>query len=115
MALLLVVPAALFVTASLLKYELGVPLLYDLFRPIFESDAGALRLLIDGAIIMGPIAALLLAARRTLRIGLQRSDHKLVGTFTLDLRASDLAVGIISLGLITTLGAYLIAENILHG
>jgi hypothetical protein len=69
-AALLVAPAAIFVTANVLQYDIGVQGAAEWIDPIF--DVAALGWLATALILAGPVAALLLAGSRLLPIRLVR-------------------------------------------
>jgi hypothetical protein len=113
--LLLLIPVALFISASLLKYAAGVSLLYDglgFFAeprqlPWYERASPFLFL-------GGPLAAALLSLGAIVKLDIRREDAQVVTTVTLRPRILNLAVATLSLVLLAILAGYAVAENLGH-
>lgn len=104
----LLLPALLFVSASVLKFQLGAPFLYDTFEGVIRT--------IDSPVVIvgGLVAAALLNLWPTLRLSLKREPEAVVGTVTVRPYWSNLAVvgtSVLFLGIIL---AYLVVENLHH-
>jgi hypothetical protein len=115
LGLLLLVPAALFTTASLLKYAAGVPGLYDGLGflaeprqlPWYERASPFLFL-------GGPLLAALLSLGAIVRLEVRREENEVVTTITLRPRIFNLLVATLSLVLLAMLAGYAVAENLGH-
>lgn len=106
----LVVPAAIFVTANVLQYGLGVKGAADWFDPLFE--VAGLGWLLSAVILAGPVAALLLAASRLLPIKLIRDGD--AWEVRIRVRTDRWAIGIAAISLLVggILAGHLVAENL---
>jgi hypothetical protein len=113
--LLLLVPAALFTIASLLKYAAGIPLLYDGLGflaeprqlPWYERASPFLFL-------GGPLLATLLSLGAIVQLEIRREDDRVITTVTLRPRLLNLAVATLSLIILAILTGYAVAENLAH-
>ncbi len=104
----LVAPTALFVTASILKYQLGVPFLYD-------SLGGAIEVMDSPFVILGGLlAALALNLWPVLRVSVKREPDAFVGTVTVRPQVWNVAVLGLSTVLLATIMVYLVMENLHH-
>jgi hypothetical protein len=106
----LVVPAAIFVTANVLQYGLGVKGAADWFDPLFE--VAGLGWLLSAVILAGPVAALLLAASRLLPIKLIRDGD--AWEVRIRVRTDRWAIAIAAISLLVggILAGHLVAENL---
>ncbi len=111
--LLLIVPALLFVSASLLKYELGVPLLYDSLGFLASPPRlGLYNILSPFLFLGGPTLAVLLNLPAILHVRIEQQGGELTGSFRLrprGLNAAVVATGLVLLGILL---AYLVVENL---
>ncbi|MGQ0668756.1 MAG: hypothetical protein ACT4PO_03615 [Actinomycetota bacterium] len=110
--LILLFPALLFVAANLLKFELGLPFLYDLVEPVVNPRAPAFHAVLAVVVIGGPVAALAISLLSIARLGFRREDGVVFGTVAARLRGPHLAVIVISLAILATIAGYLVAENL---
>jgi hypothetical protein len=104
-----------FVSASLLKNELGIGLLFDPLDKALMSDPENLRVfnLVSPLVFLGGLGvALLLNAYAVLRLG--RENSSIVGTVRLEARFWNIAVMAVSLLLLVTLLGYFFAENFVY-
>jgi hypothetical protein len=104
-----------FVSASLLKNELGIGLLFDPLDKALMSDPENLRIfnLVSPLVFLGGLGvALLLNAYAVLRLG--RENSSIVGTVRLEARFWNIAVMAVSLMLLVTLVGYFFAENFVY-
>jgi hypothetical protein len=104
-----------FVSASLLKNELGIGLLFDPLDKALMSDPENLRVfnLVSPLVFLGGLGvALLLNAYAVLRLG--RENSSIVGTVRLEARFWNIAVMAVSLMLLVTLVGYFFAENFVY-
>jgi hypothetical protein len=106
-----------FVSASLLKYELGIGLLFDPPDKALMSDPENLRVfnLVSPLVFLGGLGvALLLNAYAVLRLNVGKEDSSIVGTVRLEARFWNIAVMAVSLMLLVTLVDYFVAENFVY-
>jgi hypothetical protein len=104
-----------FVSASLLKNELGIGLFFDPLDKALMSDPENLRVfnLVSPLVFLGGLGvALLLNAYAVLRLG--RENSSIVGTVRLEARFWNIAVMAVSLMLLVTLVGYFFAENFVY-
>ena len=105
-----------FVTASLLKYELGIGFLFDPLEALF-ADPGRQHVfnLVSPVVFLGGLGlALVLNAYAVVRLNVSREDGVIVGTVRLRTRFWNIAVAGVSLLLLVTLVAYFFAENFVY-
>ncbi len=82
--LLLILPVLLFVSASVLKYELGVPLLYDALGFLASPPRLAFYDAISPFLFLGgPTLAVLLNLPTIVQVRIQREGGELTGSFRL--------------------------------
>ena len=113
--LLLILPVLLFISASVLKYELGVPLLYDALGFLASPPRLAFYDAISPFLFLGgPTLAVLLNLPAILHVRIQREGGKLTGSFQLRPRALNAAVVATGLVLLGILLAYLVVEKVGH-
>jgi hypothetical protein len=113
--LLLLVPAALFTSASLLKYAAGFPVLYDGLGflaeprqlPWYERASPFLFL-------GGPLLAAMLSLGAIVRLEIRKEADEVITTVTLRPRFLNLAVATLSLIVLGVLAGYAVAENLGH-
>jgi hypothetical protein len=108
-------PLALFIAASVLKYAVGLPSLYDGLG--FFADPQRLPWYDQISPVLflgGPLAAIALSLGTILRLDLRRETGQVITTVTLTPRLFNLAVAIGGVALLAVLGCYLIAENFRH-
>ena len=105
-----------FVAASLLKYELGIGLLFDpLEALVSEPGRRHVFVLIFPMVFLGGVCfALALNAYAVLRLHVGREDRALVGTVRVEVRLWNVAVAAVSLLLLATLVGYFFAENFVY-
>ena len=102
-----------FVTASLLKYELGIRFLFDPLEA-FLSDPQRLRVfnLISPVVFLGGLGlALAVNAYTVLRLAVGREDGVIVGTIRLETRLWNIAVAALRLLLLLTLVGYFFVDS----
>jgi hypothetical protein len=112
LALALLMPGLLFVVMNILKFELGVDQPYDALEPAFVPEGAVLATIVNGIILLGPVAAALLTVLPMLRARLHRDGGILRLELALRLNPLHLVVAVLALAIVGTLGAYLIAENL---
>jgi hypothetical protein len=115
LGLLLLIPIALFTTASLLKYAAGVPVLYDGLG--FFADPRQLPWYERASPFLflgGPLAAAALSLGAIVKLDVRREDNQVVTTVTLTPRLLNLTVAILSVVLLAILAGYIVAENLGH-
>lgn len=102
-----------FVSASLLKYGLGVGFLFDPLE-FFLSEPGrryVFNLVSPVVFLGGLLLALVLNGRSFVRVGVSREDGAIVGTARLEMKLANVVVAVVSLALLGTLVGYLFVEN----
>lgn len=115
-ATLLVIPALLVITASILKYGLGMGGLFDSIAPTMEKwgikDPPGFN--ITSIVAFGPVIALLIAVFAIVKLKLMHSKEKDV--FVIEVKNSFVfRILTILAGLVlTVLSVYLVLENINH-
>lgn len=109
-ATLLVVPAAVFVTANVLQHELGVGRAATWLDPLFETSG--IGWLASAIVLAGPVAALLLAISRFLPIRLVRDGDAWEVRIRVRPDRWAIAIAAVSLAVGGTLAAYLVVENL---
>jgi len=100
---------ALFVTASILKYELGVGFLYDALAGVFSSrafDRASPALLLGGLVV-----ALILNVYAVANLSLRRECDEYVGRMSVARRIANVLVIAASALLLTVLLGYLFVEH----
>ena len=113
--LLLIAPVLLFVSSSVLKYELGVPFLYDGLGFLASPPRLAFYDAISPFLFLGgPTLAVLLNLPAILHVRIQREGGELTGSFRLRPRALNAVVVATGLVLLGILLAYLVVENVGH-
>lgn len=102
-----------FVSASLLKYGLGVGFLFDPLEFILsEPERRYVFNLVSPVVFLGGLLlALALNGYSFVRFGVGREDHAIVGTARLEMKLANIAVSIASLLLLGTLVGYVFFEN----
>jgi hypothetical protein len=105
-----------FVSASLLKYELGIAFLFDPLEALL-SEPGRRQMfnLISPVVFLGGLGlALALNAHAVLRLNVGKEDGTIVGTVRLEVRFWNILVLAASLLLLVTLVGYFFAENFVY-
>ena len=115
LGLLLLLPVALFTSASLLKYAAGVPVLYDGLG--FLADPRQLPWYERASPFLflgGPLAAAVLSLGAIVTLEVRRENDQVVTTVRLTPRVFNVAVAVMSLVLLAILAGYIVAENLGH-
>ncbi len=107
---LLVLPSVVFVVANVLKHQLGFPALADALGPLAEPR-GAGDDLVTAAVLLGPVAAVILVLAPLVRLRTARSGEALEATVSLRVRRANLAVASVAFAMLVVLGGYVFAEN----
>lgn len=108
-----VVPALIFAVASVLKYGFGGTSIYDgFFGTVFDLRNDTTEIIVSAAVVAGPIVALALIALASVTIDLSREDGQFLGSIALRMTKSRVAIVVLSLLLLGTIGAYLLVENL---
>jgi hypothetical protein len=113
LAAVLLLPALVFVPANVLKFELNISFPYDTLEPILHPSIGLLRVLRDVLVVLGPVAALALSAASIMRGSLKRTGDSVQATVALRIAPVPMAIAAVSLVLLGSIAAYLVAENLL--
>lgn len=105
-----------FVGASLLKYELGVGLLFDPLEALLSEPGRryVFNLVSPVVFLGGLILALVLNAYAVVRLDVGSEDGVIVGTVRLEIRLLNIAVVVVSLLLLATLLGYFFVENFVY-
>lgn len=113
--LLLLIPVALFTTASLLKYAAGVPVLYDGLG--FLADPQKLPWYERASPFLflgGPLAAAVLSLGAIIKLDIRRESDQVVATVTFTPHLFNVVVAVLSAVLLAILVGYILAENLGH-
>ena len=105
-----------FVSASLLKYGLGVGFLFDSLEN-FLSEPGrryVFNLISPIAFLGGLGLAVVANLYAVLRLSVSREDGVVVSTVTLEVKFANIAVILVSLVLVVTLVGYALLENVTY-
>jgi hypothetical protein len=108
LALLLVGPTFVFIVASLLAYEIGVPGLAATIEPIVAALTGPPW--VDLFLLAAPFVAFLIAVSPLVSIGFARADGELRVTFGFRARALNIVVLALCIALGGLLAGYLLVE-----
>ncbi|MFC0775883.1 hypothetical protein [Terrimonas alba] len=113
LSFLLALPAAYFITISVLKYELGINSPFDSVAPFLERMGikETLGWNINLLILFGPIVAFLLTVFQVLKIDWQFTKEEFLFHFTVIKKWFPLLVIAFSLSLLAVLTLYMIGEN----
>jgi hypothetical protein len=115
LGLLLLIPVALFTSASLLKYAAGVPVLYDGLGFLAEPRQLPWYERVSPFLFLGgPLLAAALSLRAIVQLDVRREEGSVVTTVTLRPRLLNLTVAGLSLVLLAILAGYAVAENLGH-
>jgi hypothetical protein len=115
LGLLLLIPVALFTSASLLKYAAGVPVLYDGLGFLAEPRQLPWYERVSPFLFLGgPLLAAALSLRAIVQLDVRREEGSVVTTVTLRPRLLNLTVAVLSLVLLAILAGYAVAENLGH-
>jgi hypothetical protein len=112
LAAILVVPAILFVAASLLKYNLGWAGLYDALGPFANPGGGFADGVVSAIVLLGPTIAAILALWPILRLRLRRPSGQLEATVSLRLEWANVAIAVVAIGIVGLLVGHLVADAI---
>jgi hypothetical protein len=110
---LLLLPVALFVTASIFKYAVGIPVLYEGLG--FLADPRQLpwyNRVSPILFLLGPLVAAALNLAALIKLDARREDDRVVTTITFTPRRLNVLVTVSSLVLLALLVGYLLAENL---
>jgi hypothetical protein len=111
--LLFTLPAIVFVAANVLKYELGLPSVYEFLQPVLEPGPVALQALRDVLVVVGPLAGLALSLLAVARARASRRGDTVVASVAVRLRPGHLLVAGLALAVLAGMGLYLFVENVL--
>jgi hypothetical protein len=109
--LLLLIPVALFITASVLKDAAGVPLFYEGLG--FFADPRQLpwyNRLSPVLFLLGPLVAAAVNLAALIKFEAHRENDRVVTTITFTPRPLNLVVAVLSLFLLAVLAGYVLAE-----
>jgi hypothetical protein len=109
---LLMIPAVLFVTANLLKYQVGLTQPYDVLSPAWSTDVAAYQAAFNSVVLLGPLVGLALVAWSVIRLSFGRRGGGWVASLSVEKRWPQLAVLGARVSLLGVMGLYLIAENL---
>ena len=112
-AVVLAVPAALFVAANILKFNLHAASLYDALGFLTRPHRGVAGLVRDGVVVFGALASLALSLFATTRARISLRGGLLSGAISLRLSAPHVVALALSGGSLVAMAVYLTAENIL--
>ncbi len=111
----LLLPALLFVSASVLKYELGVAFLYDKLGFFSNPQSLPLYNTISPALFLGgPLLAAALNIGAIVHLTIHKHGDSIIGTVNVKTRLLNIVIAATSSLLLVTLIGYLIVENLGH-
>jgi len=110
LAAVMVLPAALFVGANILKYGLGVDGPYGALGPLTDPPRGAGNV-VTAIVLVGPVIGLTFALWPVLRLRLSHPDGQVQATVSLRLRWVNIAIAVVALGVLAVLFGHILAEN----
>jgi hypothetical protein len=111
--LLLLIPVALFITASVLKDAVGVAVFYEGLG--FLADPRQLpwyNRLTPMLFLLGPMIAAAINLAALVKLEAHRENDRVVTTITFTPRPLNLIVAVLSLILLAVLGGYVVAEHL---
>lgn len=111
LAAVLVLPSALFVAASILKYGLHISFLYDALGPFADPEEGIADAVVTTFVLLGPVAAALLALWPIVRLRVGRSSGTVEASVSLRLAWANVLVVAVALGLLVVLFGHIAAED----
>lgn len=111
-ATLLVLPAILFVSSSLLKYQGGYEAIYDGFFGTVFDQRNSWELPLNLLIVLGPVLALALVGFASTRFGLSRLDGSVEASVVVRMNKWMIATTLASILVLAAMLAYLLLENL---
>jgi hypothetical protein len=108
--ILLLAPAALFVTANVLASGFGRPGLADTLGP-FATPRGAAEVVVSAVVVLGPLAALALEVARLLRVDTGGQGGRVWVTLEVRTAWANVAVAVVAGAILAGLAGYLVTEN----
>jgi hypothetical protein len=112
LATLVVLPSALFVGASFLKYSFGMPWLYERLGDFANPRTSVEDGIVTTLVLFGPIVAAVLALWPVVRVRLAHREGTIDAGVSLRLAWWNVAVGVFALGLLALLVGHLAADAI---
>jgi hypothetical protein len=106
----LVLPAALFVGANVLKYGLGIDGPYNALGPLTDPPKGTGDL-VTVIVLVGPVVGLGVALWPVLGLRFAHPDGEVKATVSLRLRWANIAIAVVALGVLAVLFGHILAEN----
>lgn len=105
-----------FVSASILKYGLGIGFLIDPLEAFLSvAERRVVFNVVSPFVFLGGLSlALVLNTYAIARVNVSREEGTIVSTFRLKLKSFNIAVAVISILLLSTLLGYVFLENITH-
>ena len=107
---LLVLPAALFLGANILKFELGIAGPYEWLGPLTDPSR-SVNDLVTAIVLLGPALALAIALWPIVRVRFAHPDEEVRATVSLRLRWPNIAVAVVALGVLAVLLGHVAVEN----
>ena len=112
LAAVLVLPAALFLAANLLKYNLGWAGLYDALGPFANPGGELADRVVSAIVLLGPTIAAVVALWPILRLRLRHPSGHLEASVSLQLLWANVAVAVVAMGIVGLLVGHLVADAI---
>jgi hypothetical protein len=109
---LLILPTFLFVTSSLLAYELNLTAVRDFVAPI-QAALTSVRA-VDLLLVLAPVLGAIAAMAPLLRLGWERREGTLQAVVTFRALALNVAVGLVAIGLGCALVWHIVVESVRH-
>ncbi len=113
LAAVMALPSVFFVIANWFNLELGTTsFLYDnTIDPVLAADVPLYEIVLNAAVMGGPVLALVLVTLASTELGIERVDGALRGHFTVHLSKGRTAVAVVSVAMLMIMAAYFVLEN----
>jgi hypothetical protein len=111
-AAILALPAALFLAANLLKYNLGWAGLYDALGPFANPGGEFADRVVSAIVLLGPTIGAIIALWPVLRLRLRHPNGQLEATVSLRLEWANVAIAVVAIGIVAFLVGHVVADAI---
>jgi len=111
-ALAIVAPTMLFVTISMLAYQLGFVSLQGVMEPVTAWLDG--RRIVDLLLVVAPLVALVAAIAPLLRVELRQREEARELVLAMRMRALNLAIGLVAIAIGGLLAWHILVESVMR-